>query len=362
VRLSSKSAIEISSQQQAADFLRNQIPQSAEQLLKDFPGDPVITKNAVRFYWRIKDPHKAITLLEQGIKKYPKYFELYILIARVFNSEAEYDNALFYWKKAKELLPENQRWMVSIYTAQSLIFSGRYVDAVQELDNIEPSNHTAQSYYLLGQAYLQLKDYDKAKECYQNVLEINPRYPNANHQLGTVYMRLKQPDKAMPFMEINRQEKARETKNMQDGEARIILEGAFVDLTAFPKTLLELYKRGVWLYKTRNNPDKALEVFKEGEQIFQKTIKLSPSFPGLYRDFALFYKHTNGDLAKAKEYNERAEELVKSAKKYFESALEHYNNSELSSAVKDMKKASELDPEVKEYKIKYHQFIKERTK
>ena len=67
VRLSSKSVIETSPEAQAVIFLRKQVSEMTEDLLRDFSEEAILIKLAVEFEWKNNNPSKAMMLREQGL-------------------------------------------------------------------------------------------------------------------------------------------------------------------------------------------------------------------------------------------------------------------------------------------------------
>ena len=72
------------------------------------------------------------------------------------------------------------------------------LDVAQELYNqilkIDP-NHV-DSHNNLGTLYVDLKEHQKAKDCYEKVIKINPNHVNAHYNLGVIFKNLREPQKA----------------------------------------------------------------------------------------------------------------------------------------------------------------------
>jgi tetratricopeptide (TPR) repeat protein len=53
-----------------------------------------------------------------------------------------------------------------------------------------------EGFYLLGNAYTSVKEYDKAVETYKKSLELSPRFAKARYNLASIYKFLKKDDLA----------------------------------------------------------------------------------------------------------------------------------------------------------------------
>ena len=232
---------------------------------------------------------------------------------------------------------------------------GKYRQAIEELQKkIKMSQGSARVYYLLGQGYLQLKEYDESKKYFEKALEIRPNYPDAHYGISKVYMRSKQPDKANVHIKIYKEWKARvlrSSNKISKRESFVIHDITTAgELEAFPEIFVKLCIKGHNLYKKNNNLDKALTLFNKGENTFARAIKFAPQAPGLYREFAFFYLVTNKKLAETKELANKSVALEESAKNYFILCSALYRNSDLSGALKALEEAIELDPDNLRYK------------
>jgi len=73
----------------------------------------------------------------------------------------------------------------------ALLRQGKIKEAITEFNTalkspLYPTPHYV--YYNLGQAYYQLKDYEKARQQYQEAVKISPSYSLAYHGLGLSFM------------------------------------------------------------------------------------------------------------------------------------------------------------------------------
>jgi tetratricopeptide (TPR) repeat protein len=66
---------------------------------------------------------------------------------------------------------------------------------------IEKNPYDAVSYYNLAMVYYGEQDFDQAILILDSLLKIDPLYPKANGMMGNIYMKRKEYDKALPYLE-----------------------------------------------------------------------------------------------------------------------------------------------------------------
>jgi tetratricopeptide (TPR) repeat protein len=106
-------------------------------------------------------------------------------------------SAIEQFKKALRLDPEYAE--VHNNLGAALLREGKVPEAILELNKaldhpLYPTPHFVQ--YNLGQAYYQLKDYERSRQHYQKAVKISPAYSLAYHSLGLTFMATGQWDEA----------------------------------------------------------------------------------------------------------------------------------------------------------------------
>ena len=77
---------------------------------------------------------------------------------------------------------------------------GETVTLMQSLIEKSPRNYKA--YNMLGQAYFEMKDYEKAKTLFIRSIEIYPYYASSRANLGAAYTRMKRYEDAREHFEV----------------------------------------------------------------------------------------------------------------------------------------------------------------
>jgi tetratricopeptide (TPR) repeat protein len=347
---------DVTKQQQAAKYMRTEIQTVADRLLKDFPEDVSLTNPITQFYQESKSPRRVMDILRQALKYNPENYNLVTKAARVASKNGMYDESFMYWKKAIQIQPSKVQ--IQINLADVLMSLGRYQEAVGEIESkIVAAGASARDYWLLGQCYMQLRDYEKAKDYYQRAHQNGPeQYENYHYDMSKVYMRLKQPEKAKKHMEIARKKKIEIRRDAHDkaknAEDAVVDDSAGSELFVFSKSLANLCVRGVKLYNDETKIQNARQLFDNAHRIFEKAITITQDNADIYREFAYMYLMTGTYLDKALPLAEKAVELKQQAQNYYVLSHLYYQNSQPDNALAAIKKAMELEPR----NIRYKQF------
>ena len=364
-------ASESTAPQKAVGFLKNQISAIAKQLLKDFPRDAYTIESVATFYRQCNSPDKAIALLEQGLGYHPNNLSLCVTMGETVLENGQYDKSVKYLKKAMEISPEN----LELYDkmADALMSSGDNKQSVQKLeDKINkaqfpnlPAAARSGSYYLLGQGYMQLENYEKAKQCYEKAIEITPDHPDRYYWLAKVYARLGQPEKAKKYMEAHRKLKAeldiKKNEWARKEYRKVIDISSHLGLKAFPEIMSDLSAHGVGLYRDNNDIEKAKQLWVQAAKGLIEAIAIYPKQSDMYRELAFLHLATNSNIADTIDLAKKAVALKRSAKNYFILYLAYYKNSDQANALVAIRKALELEPDNPMYRQKYNE-IKRRKK
>jgi len=150
-----------------------------------------------------------------------------------------------------------------------------YHSARRELEpvvRVEPDN--ADALFLMGELNELLEDFDAARKHYFQLVDINPKYPNAYYRLGMI------------------------TAAHFDGEKKAAAHYFKKAFKQNQKNADACYQYGLLLSEAMDKPGKAVK-------FFQKTLKIDPAHPFANYDLALVYHHL-GQHSKARKAYARA--------------------------------------------------------
>ena len=157
---------------QAVTFLRKEVSDLIEPVLRDFPEDVYMTLVAVKFY-DMSYPRKVMAILEEGLKYHPENVDLNNMAAKIALKDGDYEKAILFGQKALAINAKNPALHEDL--AEAMLFSGHYQQAVTTLDNkVALLGGSERSYWLLGKGHMFLKNYEKAKDYYEKAYQKNP--------------------------------------------------------------------------------------------------------------------------------------------------------------------------------------------
>ena len=378
-----------------------------EQLLRDFPGQVDALIKMADVHRRNKNAVEALAFLQKAMKVNPRRADIYVRLGQIAEEKGELEDALAQYNQALRLQPRIPRILSKM--ANILMMLGKNEEAIAALTKetqLSPGNSFA--YFLLGQAFLQQKEYQKAGENYEKAIKIKPNYVTAYYGLARVQTRLGNHEQAKAYLEHFKQLKAKERVGFKSRKMR------FDDFVMVQKraaiTHLEMgrmyrdqgkiseaerrFKQAVGLdpnnvvclfelaalYNTHGAPVKALQLFKkmaqtqpdypmsylmmgilhshlkqfnEAEASFNTLIRLTPQASDGYRELARLYLKNGRKITEARQLAEKALALEASAANYFMLGWACDENGDMAKALPAIKRALELDPTNQQYQRLY---------
>lgn len=276
--------------QQKIEFLKKDELSQAEALAEEFSDSDGALVALGNVYRKYGNSAKALTCWEKALTINPGRVDAYDGMAMVAMEKGENDRAAELWGKAVSLQPQARDFRS--YLAQALSRAERHDEAIRILlEEIRQFPMSALAHYLLGQEYMLIKDFAKAKSCYEKAIEYSPNYTGAYYGLMTVCHRLKLNDEA-------RQAKVRfdECKVRDTLDTRNLIRSRN-DLGGSWKSAIETYLAAETLYRRAGDFDRAGVSLRRAEAI-------DPDHPRLLTRKAEEYR-IRGQLAEALTIHEK---------------------------------------------------------
>ena len=290
---------------------------------------------------------------------------------------------------------------VHLRLGRSLLELGQTEEAIPVLE--QAASRSDSGPYYLGQAYMQSKAYEKARDSFQRAVDVHPENPQAYYGLAMASTRLGQPEKARQYQEAFRKYgvedpesvKARKrrprelsgmarertiTANACTGAAdiyrehgnlrqaeRLLQEAAIIDPTNTTSRgqLLALYEqsgrledgRTFFEQLTQTHSKNALDHFHlgnlcarlnlrdEAEQAYLNVTRHAPDQPEGYEALVQLYLKTEWKLPEVKGFASRAAQLRPSPQNYFLLAQVCRKTGDRAGALTALEQALIMDPE-----------------
>ena len=376
----------------------------ARRLVDRFPNDPRALDVTAWMHKRFGDPEQAMTCWEQCARMSPHGGGDYYVsmgCAAIETEQYERAVALFRQARARGANPFD----VQAGLAEALLNLGRTEQAVATLQqNLTDDLRALPSYVLLGQAYLHLEEYEKAKMNFEHVIQKAPTYSHAYYGLVRACSRLGEEEKCAQYLKKFRSLKTREMDerraklgivrhedqalqelaavhrlaaavceaqgdvreaekhwlraaalNRADTIAREALVRLYREQNRLPETLAQIeqlrqiepknldYARGAGTLYGRLNR------FDAAEEALEQVLQQSPEECWGYLALCRLYLQSDRKIPEAAKLAEKAVRLDPAASTYFLLSAAHERNGDLPGALTAIQQALKLDPRNPQY-------------
>ncbi len=322
----------------------------------------------------------------------------------------EYETAATHFRRNVELDPINSAFKVEL--AQALVECGKGNEAIEVLlEDLRANPKAVATAAMLGHAYLQQRDFARAKQHFETVIELGPDYTNAYKGMVDACRGLGERELAKEYAKKLQEKKAIDTAdhrqmlreyddaaNISATMAEIYTATANVYLAAGdPQTAEEHFLKALdnmdtfvpacellaWIYKTQGRTKRSadmlrqlleiapeslsahltagsmfteMEYLDEAEEAYRGAVRLTPKMAGGYVALARFLLQAQRKLPEAKTLAEKAATIEPVAPNFFLLALACQATNDLDGARAAVHRAAELEPLNQEYQ-RLQQFL-----
>jgi tetratricopeptide (TPR) repeat protein len=192
----------------------------AQRILEQYPTDAAAAATVARLHRQLGDADLAVSDWQRCLALDPEYVYAYVGIGSVWVERGEYEKAEAVLRKAQAVAPDSPQ--LAVLLATTLMNQGNLRETVALLEaRTRDANAPMPCFLLLGQAYLQLKDYAKAKPCFEAAVRMAPELANAHYGLAMSCTRLGQQQEAQEHMKrFQEAETSRLARQIEDGKRR----------------------------------------------------------------------------------------------------------------------------------------------
>lgn len=182
-----------------------------------FPEAIEITRRAIRrwpqngelytdiswYYGLNGNTKEAIETAQSATKLLPNAYMGYTNLCRAYNDAGQFPFAETACRSALRLNPDDGE--THFYLGRALRELGRTADAARAADKAveglikytQTNPDYSDGFYLLGNAYFQDSQFEKALQAYSRSLELSPNFPRARYNAGVSHIRLRNKNGAM---------------------------------------------------------------------------------------------------------------------------------------------------------------------
>ena len=390
-----------------ATLLKEQAIQEASQAAQAYPEDPLTHVLLGAAYYNIGRSDEAETHLRRCLKLNPEIVEAHEMLAKIAYERGEPELAIQLCQEAfSKGAPSSTELLNRL--GKSLMDLGRTEAAIKALLQSAASNNpSAETCYLLGQAYMQDRQFEHAKQQFLQTIQRIPDHTQAYFGLMTACQRMDQTDEATSYRETFIHLESTDRTALQDrsgkedtlsgvsmvsqtvaktlfGAAQIHLahgayakaEALFLDSARLDadnltfRSFLESFyverktlPQGISAFEqlVESQPDNVLNLyylgrletrlghFEKAEENYQKVLKLTPTWASGMHALAELYLIQNRQLDQARKLAQQAVDLEPTDARYYLLAVACAKNKDLTSALNAANEALAQSPEDARY-------------
>ncbi|MCL4190566.1 MAG: tetratricopeptide repeat protein [Thermoguttaceae bacterium] len=181
------------------------------RLVDRYPYAPQAWAAAAVLHHRVGKRDQADELWRQCLELDSSQVVAHFALGQSAHERGDYAAAIAAFARAAEL--DTQSLVYPIHQAKVLADAGRTGEAARVLEDLgrkQPMSVTVM--VMLGETYLQLKQYEKARENLESAVRLAPDLASPRYSLATALTRLGQVDKAQPHLQVFRRLKERDAE------------------------------------------------------------------------------------------------------------------------------------------------------
>ncbi len=313
----------------AAPLLK-EVGEVVDRLVESFPNDLDCLEMKARYQDWVRKSEDAVKTWEKCLELDPGYIHAYLGMAAVAAKRGDHEKAAELARKAMQIAPSSfrARWLL----AEAMLNLGKPAEVIPVLEKFLRKDPRSHGYFLLGRAYDQLKQYDKARENYEASIRQYPKYAEAYYALARVMVRLGRKDEARALMTKYRALMATRNPGRQG-----------MDMT--PDSFEGLCKNAAIIYTDSGRIHRAHEQPAEAERLWRRAAALSPGNVACRQALAWLCR-TQGRIPETIRWLEELAKLdPENASYWLEIGSLHVGLAQLDPAEEAFRKACEVAPQ-----------------
>ena len=244
-------------------------------LTRTYPNVPDALEVKARFLEWLGKSKEAVACWERALQLDPSYAYAHFGLGSVAAKNEDYATAAERLRRAVELNPGY--FPARLALGDALLALRRPKDVIDLLEEYSRRDPRSQGFFLLGQAYAQLQQYEKAKENLEAAVRKYPEYGEAYYRLSTVCARLGQQDQARKYLERSRKLKAAQRENER------VARKQYDDLETARTRVAETYTNAARIYMADGKPRAAERLWHRAADLDAKNVECRQGLAWLCR-------------------------------------------------------------------------------
>jgi len=312
-----------------------------DRLMKSFPGNATPLALMGTVHERFGNGGEAMKWWTRCLKMDPRRADVHASMARFALGAGQYEQAVERWRKAMKIKPAIPGGRIGLGGA--LMGLGKAKEAVAILEEeIAAAPGRAKPHSLLGKAYLESGQFDKAEKQYRRAVSLQGDLTGAYYGLSMACARLGQKARAREYMEKFRKLKSRDRDN------EVNRKHAYDDVPAVRQLVALAYTQAGMLYKGSG-------YLIQAEQHWDKAAALDPKNPICRAMLGSLYVRSLKYAKALKMYKQLVKMLPRNAGHHVRLGIIHGQLKQFDAALAALERAIELDPDNQQYRKIYQE-------
>lgn len=234
----------------------------ADKLQKTYPDSPEVLSAKARMHILVGEEEKARIAWQAACRIRPNFAEGLYGLGIVAFEDGDYEKAMGYYEDSASVGPDDLRIPVAI--ADCLLRQGKPEQAkLVLLQHIAQEQSTVEAQLRLGQANLQLKQYDEAANCYKTILSFDEDSRDAIFGLTRSLTGAGKKEEAKTYNAILRE------LSLQEREDTAAEANAFSDYAYAASVASQVYWDASRIHKSKGD-------IASSEEMLRKAIAIAP--------------------------------------------------------------------------------------
>lgn len=245
-------------------------------LVEQFPQDPDAYETKARTEFSLGDAAEAMGAWERCLELEPRYVHAYHGLGLLHARIGEHGLAESRFRKAIELAPRSLEPRIEL--ARALSAQAKDKEAIALLEQIvAQAPRAVECLVLLGKANLRENQARRARQCFEDALEIQPDNANALFGSVTACTRLGQRDQAAQHLAAFKRVRAQEQMDRYSARSQ------YDDVQAMRRQL-------AWCYTTAGEVCEGAGRLQDAERIWLRAVALAPDEQACRQRLARLYR------------------------------------------------------------------------
>lgn len=165
--------------------------------------------------YHLGESYSAERFFKKALEIYPEYMAPRKFILKIFETDESYSQL---FENTNKALKTMNAWVFHFKRATAFYQLKKYDEAIIEITDecLKLNRWDTKQYFLLGDAYLALNNFEKAKEAYEKTIDINPfssESKNFDNRMKVVYKKMEEAEKnKVLVIEVSSEEMADDNK------------------------------------------------------------------------------------------------------------------------------------------------------